>query len=236
MMANSRYHIAYQNANSICSAEKQEAFRAGVLATAYDVICVTETWAKLHTIWANVFGEGYKVFYNNRCYAKSKKERGGGVVIAVRNTITSEPIKDCTSLEQVWVKIENDLAIGCVYLPPELARKTCCMEAHVKSVSHLEKMEKYSQIIVVGDYNQPSLNWKSNSNGAAMLVGNPSPKGVAKVLLDGFDGFSQYNCVENYRKRTLDLVWSNKPLKGVVKQSRGFGKLDSHHPPLEFVA
>ena len=86
-------------------------------------------------------------------YRNDRPSRGGGVLIAVRESLFSSYIPSPLDLEIVSVKIGpcNDTVICCVYVPPESSL------SYVSSVADLSS--SFSKCIIVGDFNFPDIDW-----------------------------------------------------------------------------
>ena len=80
----------------------------------YDIFCVSETWLN-ETIYDNeTLPSNYTIYRNDR------RSRGGGVLIAVSNSIPSKIIERYTGIEMISVELELSpkLLIVCLYIPP----------------------------------------------------------------------------------------------------------------------
>lgn len=213
----------------------------------YPVVCLTETWWHSKTDAAEAFGTGYDVYRTDRNVRNSPKKRGGGtmrrgggVAIAVAKSLKSKILKvrGSAGLEQVWVSIVNQrrrFLVGLLYLPPQWAKRQTFMWAHLKTVANIQRSHPNYKIIVVGDYNQ-SLEWEKSPKVGAQLIGGQRLKPPSKVMLEGFKGWTQRNCVQNHQGKSLDLVWSNKSTQALVSKAKALSKVDNFHPPLEFFA
>jgi len=130
-------------------------------------ISLSETWLT-DSIFSNEIGlTNYKVFSYDRSSVTSVHNRGGGVLISLRNdaSFQSSKVTVC-DFEQLFVKIcYNAITyILCtVYFPPKSS-----IDSYKYSVSTLENLiTTYPDrtFIVSGDFNLPGINWSNDENG-----------------------------------------------------------------------
>lgn len=97
--------VYYQNVRGLRT--KIDDFFVTVVDCDYDVIVVTETWLDDRIYSAQLFGNRFTVFRNDRNPFNSTKARGGGVLIAVSNRLNYllDSAHINTSVEQLWVKV-----------------------------------------------------------------------------------------------------------------------------------
>ena len=100
-------------------------------------------------------------------YRKDRPSRGGGVLIAVKESLFSCIIQSPPDLEIVTVKIGqgNNNVICCVYIPPEYSFS--CV-SHVVQF-HTDLTSSFCKCVIIGDFNFPDIDWSvlmgtSNSN------------------------------------------------------------------------
>ena len=95
----------YTNANIVIN--KMDELRERILVNDFDVIAVTETWAKEEIIDSELSVDGYVLYRKDR---KSDRQcRGGGVIILVKTSLKSKSLtklNDIKFQDSVWCQIE----------------------------------------------------------------------------------------------------------------------------------
>ena len=90
-------------------------------------------------------------------YRKDRPSRGGGVLIAVKESLFSSIIQSPPDLEIVTVKIGqgNNNFICCVYIPPE------CSFSYVSHVVQFltDLTPSFCKCVILGDFNFPDIDW-----------------------------------------------------------------------------
>ena len=87
-----------------CRENKLSCFQDIVLLNQFDVITLTETWLNNCISDYEVIPNGYQIFRKDRSTGK----RGGGVLLAVKDSISTEPfIFNCESMELSSVVIKT---------------------------------------------------------------------------------------------------------------------------------
>ena len=84
-----------------------------------DILCLTETWLTGDIPNEGLFLKEFMIHRNDR---KTHKTKHGGVLIAVRNSISHERVEPKNTDENVVVKIEpknTAFLICCCYNPPK---------------------------------------------------------------------------------------------------------------------
>ena len=99
-------------------------------------------------------------------YCKDRGSRGGGVMLAVRDCISSKLISSPDNLEIITVSVNtvHPTTFCAIYLPPnslpEYAQLTF---DYIK-----ELCSTTASIIILGDLNLPDINWETLSGGSQM--------------------------------------------------------------------
>ena len=100
--------VCLWNARSLCN--KFSFFQAFVYSRSLDCVCITESWFSNHIFNNEVLPSNYSIY---RC---DRKSRGGGVMVAIRDSISSRQISANSEAEMVIVEldIEPPLIVCCV--------------------------------------------------------------------------------------------------------------------------
>lgn len=210
--------VYYQNVRGLRT--KIDNFLLDATESSYDIVVLTETWLDDKIYSAQLFGDKYTVFRNDRNQINSAKSRGGGVLIAVstRLSCSIDPSPICETLEQLWIRIktpERNIIVGVLYLPPN--RKSNCMdiEAHVRSIGLVASTLKSADIFLqFDDYNQSGIVWSTHLCNYPLIDAQKSNVNEpCSILLDGFSlhGLTQINTVIYRNGKLLDLVLTNEP-------------------------
>ena len=96
--------------------------------------------------------------YGYSIYRKDRTSRGGGVLVAIKNTISSRLVQSPLNLELIAVELfEINYLVFVVYLPPNidiiLLKETISFIKQYCSSNH--------NVIIIGDFNLPDINWLS---------------------------------------------------------------------------
>lgn len=211
----------------------------------YDVIALVETWLSDNTLSQQIFGPTYSVFRCDRSVSNSVKLSGGGVVLAINSRYRSRIICPPTGniVEQVWVAVtfmDWTLYICVVYFPPDRINDPVLINAHLESISWVfNEMNINDNIMVLGDFNIPTVKWKRNGSGFFHPDScQSSISNISCELLDGYStaGLVQINGVVNSNGRLLDLAFASKELLtivGIAEAPAPLVKYCQHHPPLQ---
>ena len=94
---------------------------------------MSETWLSDYIFNNEILPAGYTI------YRRDRLSRGGGVLIAVHNSISSWLVSTPADLEvvTVGVQLQHVVILSCVYVPPSA------------SVSHMEQLCSYLSSLVV---------------------------------------------------------------------------------------
>ena len=74
-------------------------FHSLIYSEDYDIIAITETWLSENVLDHEIIPTGYTI------YRKDRSSRGGGVMLAVKNSIPSHALDTPTELETLCVQI-----------------------------------------------------------------------------------------------------------------------------------
>lgn len=141
-------------------AEKLLEFRRNIasLHGTYDVIIITETWLDDTVSDAELGLSGYQIFRRDRSILTSSKEKGEGVLIAVRDGIDVTPFSSVKSLELQYELVKggnSSLLINTIYLPPDATIDS--YKLYADSLIKAKKKFPAAKLILVGDYNLPNI-------------------------------------------------------------------------------
>ena len=130
---------------------KLSKFQSFLYTFNFCIICLTETWLSDFICNGEILPTGFVL------YRKDRPSRGGGVLIAVRESLFSSFVPSPHDLEMVCVKLGRgiDCVICCVYIPPE------CSFSYVSSVVQFltDLTSSFRKCVVVGDFNFPDIDW-----------------------------------------------------------------------------
>ena len=114
------------------------------------IIGVTETWLNDSITNNEILPIDFVV------YRKDRVSRGGGVMLAVHSYISSKLISSPDTLELVVVEIKQIPCTVCtIYVPPNSD-----LEYMSSLVSFLSTLSTSKNLIVMGDFNSPDINWE----------------------------------------------------------------------------
>ena len=149
----------YLNARSITN--KMDVLKSYSNANKPDIIAITETWAKPETPDGFYTIPGYKLFRNDRL-----DRRGGGVIIHINETVGSSQIHFCSYSDFEFLSFKLHLYNGkfagvlCIYRPPNI---TDTGDVNLINLIETFLCLNYHYNIIIGDFNMPSIDWKSFS-------------------------------------------------------------------------
>lgn len=205
---------------------------AGLL-THFDIFAMTETWLHCDVFDGELFdSRRFQVFRSDRNFLETGCRRGGGVLLALRQSLKASYL-DISSLlmahgELIKVDIlvvtlklnSKDLYILVVYVPPN-----CHSDVYDALFDLCESLHGMNgaNILVLGDFNIAQYAMDH-------IVDNRSLTSLNNFM--SFYDLTQYNNIHNHNERILDLVLSNNVCE-VCKFEDVFLPVDDHHPVLE---
>jgi len=184
-------------------------------------------------------------------------ERGGGVLLAFRNTYTSEPLVLPPNYESIYFDYEFTFAkilldnviiiIGAVYFPPDTSDLRYHEFFNICRYIFSTMGEK-DLIFIFGDFNRPTLSFITDEEDGKILPLNfsdtsdlPDGTDITKTvdfqLVTTFYGSDtqQINICPNSRNKWLDLIFSNAYDNSIVKPASDVDNIFSnsiHHTAL----
>jgi len=177
----------YQNCRGLRT--KLAAMNRNVADFDFIFISLSETWLT-DSIFSSELGLiNYNVFRCDRSSITSVHNRGGGVLIAVQNDVSSQFLKvTAVTLNSYLLKfVIMQLLISClsVYFPPKSS-----VDSYKFFISTLENlMTTYPDcsFILSGDFNLPGIYWSNDKNG---LTYSTSTSCHARCILESFAYFN----------------------------------------------
>nr|CAI5831676.1 unnamed protein product [Callosobruchus analis] len=199
----------------------------------YPIIAVTESWLESSISDFELFPQTYSVYRSDRDFSSTSCTRGGGVLIAVAEHLSSTRVEldGDKSLSQlridvVVVKVKSvagSIGIVNLYIPPDTPNSD--YEILFDTLLASSFMFDNNHILIVGDFNL--MNYANY-----MITGDSDTKIQMLNSFVQIVNVKQFNNVYNKNNRILDLVFHNSDCV-VSKSLNSFVKEDSHHPALD---
>ena len=160
------------------------------------IVAITETWLNKDIFSNEILPHDYCI------YRKDRSTRGGGVLIAVHNSIPSRIIDSPTEMELVAILLLNlNLFVCVVYVPPSIG-----LSLFKNILCFLESLAITNSILIMGDFNLPDINWSTLTSSSSSVHSDYFCEFVFDCnltqLVDG-PTHCKGNC--------LDLILSNTP-------------------------
>lgn len=181
------YSVYYQNVRGLRT--KTETFYTNLLSQEYNMIGITESWLCESVLSSELFDYRYTVLRRDRATAG----RGGGVVLAIDNSIVYESIDTKPNLECILIKIRNksmSVYVSVVYFPPNSGLEM--YESFFNMFEQILTCER-GNVLILGDFNLPCY------------TGCDEKSRITREFLSVHD-LRQVNEVNNFMGRRLDLV------------------------------
>ena len=131
-------------------------FQSFICSSDFSILCITETWLSKDIFDNEIIPSGYTI------YRKDRDSRGGGILLAVKDNITSSQLSSPPHVEilTVLISTSNPFIISVVYIPPNSSDTY-----HELLHSYLTNLvNESSTIILLGDFNLPDVNWATYSD------------------------------------------------------------------------
>ena len=169
-------------------------FQSLVYSQEPSVFAVTETWLSDSYFDGEVLPSGYTIF------RKDRKNRGGGVLLAVDESLPVSLLPSPPTLEVLTVKVNlgKPVLVCVVYVPPSSDIST--FESLLSYLSSL--FSPSNTVLVMGDFNCPDIDWPTLSG--------VSP--ISTLLCDFVFDYNISQVVESpthVKGNVLDLVLTN---------------------------
>ena len=184
--------------------------------TKSDIIVGTETWLKEDIKNSELLLDDYDIFRRDRpgkCKANDKEgrdSRGGGVLIAVKKSLSCELISTSVHSEIISVKIklkgQKALIVCAVYRPPDYSLEKS--QEVVNEIRNMSNRNKGAITFVCGDFNLPDVDWVNQE-----IKGHQYLKGINEAFIEmSHDlGMSQIVDQPTRGQTILDLCFTNFP-------------------------
>lgn len=166
------------------------------------IVILTESWLKPEINDSEIFPVELQ-FDVYRCDSISK--RGGGVLIAIKKSVSSFCVRVCPDLETVFVCITSafrQTIIGACYRAPSRDSDYC---DNLHSVLlNIQGLYPKAQFLIFGDFNFPDIDWVNYTT---------SGSNDAKKFLDNCLNFNLIQVVNQPTRgdNILDLVLTSSP-------------------------
>jgi hypothetical protein len=207
----------YTNARSMMKIDKRTELLLYVDKEKPDIIGITESWAKESIQDSELELNGYVMFRKDR-ESGGEKERGGGVLLYVRDNLTSlerKDLKDDRFKESVWCEIKNKaeaLLVGVCYRVPKST------EESDRGLQELMGRATKMPCVIMGDFNH-HIDWNQRE------CENQADELFLEYMDDNF--LTQHVTEPTRRENTLDLVISTEEnLIEEIKVGEEFGTSD----------
>ena len=133
-------------------------FQSFIYASDFDIICITETWLNDTVFDSEIIPTGYSIFRRDR------GSRGGGVLVAVRETIPVKFLSISDTVEALTVSLLKPVfTLTTVYMPPNSDRLE--FQFLLDYLSWI--FDQNHRNIIVGDFNLPDVDWVTLSCNSA---------------------------------------------------------------------
>lgn len=197
----------------------------------FDIIALSETWLSPSISNSELNFNNYIIYRCDRSPHNSVYSRGGGVLIAINCQLNSKILNvNINCVEHVFVQLNlgsNMFILSCAYIPPN--SPITLYENYFSALNELCLSYPNSNLITLGDFNLPSLDWSLYS-----LPLNCNTQIVSYfVSMLSYLNLYQFNLVRNHNNVILDLALSNIHIT-VSNDSDPLLPTDKHHPALNF--
>lgn len=194
----------------------------------FDIIAFTETWLNHSHVDVDFFPNQYVVHRSDRQYVPGVIERGGGVLLAVRRSMSVirrhdlELTNECVWLE-IRLKGRSPLLIGNHYFPPQFP--VCLLKAYLDDLG-LRLGSVNADILILGDFNLAGVSWSSRDFSSAHFY-------ARQKALTTFEFIDLLDLQQHRRSslNVLDLVVTNLPQDIIDENCVELLPIDRFHPP-----
>lgn len=180
----------------------------------FDIIIITETWLNDSYTNEEILDNDWTIYRNDRDYKATGLSRGGGVLVAVRNSFSNVGISTIPSkfFEHTFIKItinSKSTYIGAVYIPPNSLESTYNEFYASFHTIHGNLLEN-DNIFIFGDFNRPNLAFVADESDNRLLPMNFIDDIDFSIIDSFYSNDIQQICKNpNENGRWLDLIFSN---------------------------
>lgn len=226
--------IYYQNVNGLRT--KISELIKNIAINPYHIYILTESSLTPDIHSSELGFHNCQVFRKDRDLEATGKSRGGGVLVAVHDSINVQTLNythtdSSTTFEELWLLItygKLKMVLGAVYIPPASNKES--YQFHCDSTEFMASTYSDAMLCIIGDYNLPEIIWWNDDLGLLSSGHNSS----ADCLIESFPFLNlfQLNTISNANNVMLDLVFSSNSLLDVSLASDYLVKCDKHHPAI----
>lgn len=197
---------------------KQANFQVLLATEDPDIVVGTESWLNSTIASGEMFPPTFQVFRKDRI-----TDSHGGVFIAVKNKyVVSEAKELDTDCEIIWISIHIK-GVKPVYIGAFYRSQTTDLNYISELDSSLSKIPRSATIWLLGDFNIPDVDWKTNS----FIPGGRYPA-VSKKMLDIAGDYNLTQIIDKPTrgKSILDLCFVTNP--SLVADHRVLSGISDH--------
>ena len=197
-------HLKLLSINLQSVLSKREAFWELLQHHSPDIIVGYETWLNPSILNSEIIPSSYTLYQTDR------QDGYGGVMIGVKQSISSQLLNYNVSCELCSVKLEllhgSPLIIIGVYRPPN--RDSIYTQKLCDEIMNIVNSNSNSFICCTGDFNTPDINWDNES-----VDSHNYPISISQAILQmsADCGFAQLVNFPSREKNILDLAFTNRP-------------------------
>ena len=130
---------------------KLTSFQTFVYSSSFHIYVLKETWLSSLFLKGELIPTGFSI------YRRDRKSRGGGVMVAVHNSLSSRQLFSPPHLEvlTVEVSVSSPILICVVYIPP-----SCNSNYYSEVFRYLDStISQHPRSVIIGDFNLPDISW-----------------------------------------------------------------------------
>ena len=210
--ANPRSDVSVFYANSRSLVNKINQLELEIATYQYDLMVFTETHLDSSILDSELFPSIYTVFRRDRV---QNGRRGGGILIAVRDTLRASVREDVNfDSELLFVDIlfpaNRKISLGVFYRPPN-SSINCLLDLQTALDTVLSSSQN-PEMVLVGDFNIPEFDWNTD----CASVDSPNATFLSDITHDTFlfqlvkDPTRNGNILDLVFVTSLDLVYDLK--------------------------
>lgn len=193
-----------------------EKFRNDINNCIYDVVIVTESWLQEQHLNLEFLPQGWTIYRKDRSLRNNTDDSlGGGVFIAVRDSLHSEEVlltQDAeTPFDMVACKLNinnKSIFFSSFYIPPRSS-----LDDYIRLANEfltLTNLTNNDDIFIFGDANLPNIHWTSNEFQENLYDPIDLNSNHYDFLTNIFSqGYFQINNFQNIKGNVLDLIFTN---------------------------